>query len=287
MNTNEPELTQFFGNFHPLILHLPIGFLCLLGILEALAVLPRFRQVAAGNRVILILSVPATAVTALTGWWLGAGEGYDPELLGWHRWLGVAVVALVPLLLLAQVRSWIPAYRLGLLVTLVLVGAAGHFGGSLTHGQDFLARHAPVRLRPFLGGHRTPAKPHSATPAAGQKPADAPVFESHIQPILDRTCVSCHGPEKAKGHLRLDSLAAALKGGENGPTIVAGKATGSSLVERIRLPLSHDDHMPPEGKPQPTPEQVALLAWWIDAGAVPGKSARELGAPEAIIGALQ
>ncbi|EEF61625.1 c-type cytochrome domain-containing protein, partial [Pedosphaera parvula] len=54
-------------------------------------------------------------------------------------------------------------------------------------------------------------------------------FAKDIQPILQQNCVKCHGPEKQKGDLRLDSKADAMKGGKDGVVIVAGQADKSDL----------------------------------------------------------
>lgn len=106
--------------------------------------------------------------------------------------------------------------------------------------------------------------------------ADATIFSAHIQPILSDYCVSCHGAEKTKGGLRLDSLEHALKGGESGPAFVARDSKRSAIIERMVLPADDEDHMPPGNKPQPAPELVQLLRWWIDQGADP--QARVAGA---------
>lgn len=95
----------------------------------------------------------------------------------------------------------------------------------------------------------------------------APAFTDAVLPILNRTCVSCHGPEKVKAGLRLDSLEGITKGGDNGAVIKPGKSKSSPLIQRLLLPLKHDDHMPPAEKPQPTAEEIALLRRWVDAGA--------------------
>src|SRR5688572_20958505 len=77
--------------------------------------------------------------------------------------------------------------------------------------------------------------------------ADAVDFAKDIQPILQRSCVECHGPEKPKGKLRLDTREGALKGGNNGVVIVPGKADESDVYRRITLPADHDDVMPNKG----------------------------------------
>jgi len=89
-------------------------------------------------------------------------------------------------------------------------------------------------------------------------------FDKDVRPILAR-CVKCHGPEKQKGGLRLDSRAGAVGKGDSGSeAIVPGEAAESELIRRIE---SKDDseRMPPKGEPL-SPEQVAMLRLWIDRG---------------------
>ena len=96
---------------------------------------------------------------------------------------------------------------------------------------------------------------------------DKPAFVAVAQPVFTEYCISCHGPEKAKGKLRLDSYEAIIKGGSSGPVVVAKKSAESDMIRRLQLPAAHDDHMPPDGKPQPTADDLVLLKWWIDTGA--------------------
>ena len=92
-------------------------------------------------------------------------------------------------------------------------------------------------------------------------------FAKDIQPIFQKSCVKCHGPEKQKAKLRLDTLEATLKGGENGDCISKGNSAKSTLVHTIAR-LDPDAAMPPDGKGDPlTKEQVGLVRAWIDQGA--------------------
>jgi mono/diheme cytochrome c family protein len=102
------------------------------------------------------------------------------------------------------------------------------------------------------------------------KPSDKQgvTYESDIKPIFEKSCFKCHGAEKQKGKLRLDSLAAALKGGENGPNIIPKDSAKSQLVQAVARILEEDENMPPEGKGDPLKkDQVALIRAWIDQGA--------------------
>lgn len=92
-------------------------------------------------------------------------------------------------------------------------------------------------------------------------------FDKDIKPLFERSCFKCHGAEKQKGKLRLDSLEATLKGGENGANIEKGSSAKSGLVASVAR-LNEDEAMPPEGKGQPfSKEEVGLLRAWIDQGA--------------------
>ena len=92
-------------------------------------------------------------------------------------------------------------------------------------------------------------------------------FSKDVFPVLQRACFECHGPEKQKGDLRLDSREAALKGGTDGAVIVAGKPQESDLVRRISLPRGHKDAMPKRGELL-KPAEIENIRSWIAAGAV-------------------
>src|SRR5215208_4318140 len=71
-------------------------------------------------------------------------------------------------------------------------------------------------------------------------------YASDIKPILEKSCVKCHGAEKPKAKLRLDSLEGALKGGENGKVIEPGKSADSVLVHNVAWLGEEDYWMPPK-----------------------------------------
>jgi mono/diheme cytochrome c family protein len=105
----------------------------------------------------------------------------------------------------------------------------------------------------------------SKLPPAAKK--DGVTFATDIKPIFEKSCVKCHGPEKQKGKIRVDSLEATLKGGEDGAILTKGKSAESTLVHSVAR-LVEDDAMPPEGKGDPlTNEQIGLIRAWIDQGA--------------------
>jgi uncharacterized membrane protein len=263
MSSVSHDLVLFLGRFHPGLVHLPIGGLVLLGVLELLAKLPRFKGAAQNNRLILALTLAASVVAAAFGWLLAQSGDYDPQLLQWHKWTGFAVAATCSVTFLLSWLGRLRAYRLSLLATISVLVVATHLGGSITHGSDFLTRYAPGPLASLLRGKTTAP----AAPSASSAPLQRRVFADVVQPILLQRCAACHGPEKQKAELRVDSLEALMKGGKDGPVLVPGNAKDSPLIQRLLLPLVNEDHMPPEGKPQPTPAELTVLEWWINSGA--------------------
>jgi mono/diheme cytochrome c family protein len=105
-------------------------------------------------------------------------------------------------------------------------------------------------------------------PAADKKGV---TFAQDIKAIFDKSCVSCHGPQKAKAKLRLDSLEGALKGGEDGKVVEPGNSAGSVLIHNVAHLGDPDDYMPPpknkDGIPPLTPVQIGLIRAWIEQGA--------------------
>jgi hypothetical protein len=103
----------------------------------------------------------------------------------------------------------------------------------------------------------------SKLPRAATRKID---FVKDVQPILEKTCYECHGPEKQKAGLRLDQKAAALKGGESGPLLLPGKSAESLLIQAVAGTKDDLARMPKKRDPL-TDEQIALLRAWIDQGA--------------------
>ena len=103
--------------------------------------------------------------------------------------------------------------------------------------------------------------------AADVLPSARPVdFTRDIQPILTRSCLTCHDARKQRGGLRLDDPVAAGRGGDSGAVIKPGDAVHSRLILLVsgRAPQLK---MPPSGKPALTAKEVVLLRTWIDQGA--------------------
>ena len=238
-----PELLTLFGRFHLVFLHLPIGIFLALGIFEWNA----WRKKGGVAPPLWVTLATASAVVAAgSGWLLHEEPGYGEDwVMEWHERLGIGI-ALGSLLCLWFYRQGnIATYRRTLCILTIAIIPAGHFGGMMTHGKDFLWE--PLQ------------KPEGVS-------ADA-TYVSHIAPLLKSRCVKCHGARKQKGELRLDTPEWILAGGEYGPALEEEAPLESELLYRIHLPLEDEDHMPPEEKRQLKPSEVELLEAWLRAGA--------------------
>ena len=92
-------------------------------------------------------------------------------------------------------------------------------------------------------------------------------YEREIKPLLFQKCAACHGALKQSSGLRLDAGELIRKGGDSGPTVVAGNSDTSMLIERVTA-QDHSVRMPPEGQGEKlTESQIDLLKRWIDQGA--------------------
>ena len=251
---------QFIGRFHPLAVHLPIGLIVLVPVLEvAGAFRPALRETAG---FVLGLACVLCLGTLILGYLLAYGSGDTGATVSKHMWGGITLTIGLMLCFLARPEWSSGAPR----VYPVLLGCAmiallwtAHQGGSMTHGADYLTRYMPAPLKRFA--------------ALGAVNASVPYpdsfFTKNIHPILDSNCVACHGAAKTEGGLRLDSYETLMKGGKDGAVIVARDADKSMLVQRVTLPAGDQHAMPAEGRPPLKPDQIAWIRAWIRAGASP------------------
>ncbi len=281
------ELIQVFGRFHPLVLHAPIGMLAAMAIIEILSLKRSDDSVRRAFSGLAWLTALAAIVAVVSGWVLAREGGYDQIIVDRHFNLGLATAVLSVLLAAASHFKAHASPRRGLLVlTLLVLVPTGHFGASMTHGEDFLLEplarkevDAPKRERQVA----ELAPPMRESPAAdvttatltgnlvGAAPAwpteGSEVYTREIAPILNDVCLKCHSATKMKGGLALHTPDAIWLGGDTGTALEPGRPEASEMLIRLRLPVAHKDHMPPKGKPQPTEAQIAAIEAWIKAGA--------------------
>ncbi|KAB7732220.1 cytochrome C [Rudanella paleaurantiibacter] len=251
-----PVWLQPIGRMHPLFLHFPIVILLLTLVMEVF----RFRPVRAGQTAetvsayrqfldaLLLVGTLSAGLTVVMGLFLATEDDYSGTTLQWHKWSGVGVFLVAAFIYWARQKRWYnaPLARVGGLVGIVCLVGAGHYGATLTHGDNFLFEPLSRQAEP----ERVPLE-------------QALVYDHLVQPIFEQKCVSCHNPGKLKGGLNLTHLAAVQKGGKSGKLYVSGRPDISLLLQRIHLPLEEKKHMPPIGKSQLTPQEAKLLALWI------------------------
>lgn len=300
------SLLLFFGRFHPILLHLPVGALALLCLME-LGCLTRAGEEKLGAAALLTLLVGAagSVFAVIAGILLSREGGYEGANFSLHQTLaligtsGVLLATVVRLLAMSRDnRELMHAYRALFFLSFGLMGLGAHFGGNMSHGSKYLTEHAPEPIKSQMIGMEkwllsfaekpkpapaaavtpppTPAPPTPApTPPASSPPApDAAntgdtrlVFQDLLMPIFEAKCNNCHNEDKSKGGLRMDTYALLIQGGDGGAGLVPGKPDDSLALQRIVLPEDDDEHMPPEGKEQMTAEETALFRWWIQEGA--------------------
>ena len=285
-----PDWFRFIGHFHPVVLHLPIGVFLLIVCQELGAVFFRRGKAPDTNLFPMFFGAASAVAAVVAGFLLYHGHGDDyggNEIAERHLWGGLAFSIAAVLTFL--VKAWTVAtagnpawFRLLLFGSVGVMGFTSHDGASLTHGSDYLTQYAPDPIRKLLGLEPREKK-QEAEPAA---PLDPVVYVDLVAPILERRCVSCHKPGKAKGKLRLDTYEMIVKGGSEGPSIEPGSAADSILIEFIELPEDDEYHMPPEGKPDITDDELAVLKWWIDGGADPAKRLSEFAGADAVRAAI-
>lgn len=250
----------FFGRFHPLLVHLPIGILLGLFALEALQYFQPSLQLQTACRALLLLAVLTAIPTVLAGKMLAASGGYGSDVFTTHMWFGLATTLLsIWLYVLHKNTTSTKAgkftpYRGVLLINVALLGITGHYGGSLTHGSNYLTENLPDEIRALLGDDPYAMDGLLAMETSQvNQTLETYNFNNDIRPITNTYCVSCHGEEKQKGGLRLDEI---------DPDLVHGK---DAETWRAMLDMVNSAEMPPEDEKQPTDEERRILVDWITA----------------------
>lgn len=269
-------ITEFLGRLHPVLVHLPIGFLLLGLILQWISFKEKYQAIIPAVKIAYLLGALGAVASCCSGWLLSSGGEYDEATLQWHKWFGISVAA-VSLTGYFFVTHEHSLTKKGIAVTiLLLLFITGHLGGTLTHGEGFLTK--------GILDHKADSA-HMARKALPNV-QEAVVFSDIIQPVLIDKCGSCHSATKQKGGLRLDAKDWIIKGGKDGKVFETGNAEASALYKRIVMDPLEEKHMPPKGKPQLTEQETTLLHWWISSGAGFDKKVKEVQQPSQLQAAL-
>lgn len=249
---------QFLGRFHPLVVHLPIGLILLVPVLE---IAGRHRPaLLEGAMFVLSLSVVSCLLALVLGYLLAYGSGEAGAGVARHMWGGISLTigVLGCALLRGSSGGAREFYPYMLACVLGLLAWTAHQGGSLTHGDKYLTEYMPASIKRLTGIGTVQAKAFDYPDS---------FYARHIYPILDSNCVVCHGEQKVKGHLRLDTYNHLMRGGSDGAVVIPGKLERSILLRRITLPPSDKKFMPSDGRPPLKPEEIAWIRAWIQQGA--------------------
>lgn len=267
----------FLGPFHTVTLHLPIGMLAFIVVLEMYAWFNPVKDVRKVVGLALWFGALTAIIAAGLGYALGESGGFEGDTVWWHRWTGIGVAAVTFVLAILHslafrrgelrrvgVRKF---YLLLLLANLCLLAYSGHLGGNLTHGSEYLWADAPEWIQEVV--HKIEGNGGKADPEAG---VGEGVYVEVIVPIFKEKCYKCHGEEKQKGDYRMDTVKGLFTAGESElDPIVPGRVMESFLAETITLPVEDDLAMPPEGKDPLTPEETLTILHWIWNGAITGE----------------
>lgn len=230
-------------NIHPILVHLPIGFLVLGVLFSFIGRIKKRTELLEAIPLILKLSSIVSFLSFVSGYWVSVNGEYDETALDRHYWS--AIIFIITL----GIVAWILPLRLkekGLWVTALMVGITGHLGGTLTHGSVFIS---------------------SAKPTVNH-----PAYQ-----ILEKKCVSCHNASKTKGGLRMDDWELFKKGGDSGNVLFGENGKTPELIQRILLPFEDEEHMPPKGRKQLTEAEIEIIENWINEGAnIENESERSL-----------
>lgn len=245
-----PVWLQITGRLHPLLLHVPIGIIVLAVLLLLLRAQFKSKQFVLLMTYLLLFITLSAAFTAFFGLLLAIGGDYSADTLQQHKVSGLILAWLSYVVLwFYQSSSEIIVLKHGSIVLLLgVVMFVGHTGAGLTHGENFIWE--PLQ-----------------TTEPNLDPETVSLYQLAVMPVLEKKCFSCHNEKKAKGKLIMTVADKFKQGGESGAVFIPGNPDSSRMIQFIHLPLKHDDHMPPDGKPQLTQPEIQLLQAWIKSGA--------------------
>ncbi len=262
------DITTLIGHLHPVVVHLPIGFLALAILFELLSYFKKFEQLKIAIPITIFVGFITAVLSCIFGYLLSLGGEYELSQINNHKIAGITLAVASGLLFISTtdfVKKIFSIPRLIFsslcVVVLLIMIYTGHQGGSLTHGSDYLSIkliNEPIRKKP-------------------SSVAEALLFEDIVQPILIQRCGQCHREGKMKGQFSVQTLETLLKGGKTRAAIVAGSLNKSELFNRITLDPSNEKYMPADGKTPLTKAEIEIIQWWIEKGlATKGKKIAEL-----------
>jgi len=254
------DLLILLGRFHPLIIHLPIGFI-VLGVLIELNK-NNLKWSKEALQFIFFWASITGIFSIITGYLQYQKEGYLWETIQGHLIAGILTVILSFIFYLYLKRNLVfesIKTRFFTFGHILLLTITGHLGGNITHGEDHLKE-------PFNNLVGISSSIEENTIRFYDDFAEKPVFTSLIQPLLDDKCVKCHNDKKSKGGLKMHTIESLKQGGKNGYVLNFDKPELSEILIRIHLPEQEKKHMPPSSGKQFSREEINVISQWINQG---------------------
>jgi uncharacterized membrane protein len=259
------EFAVFFGRLHPLLVHLPIGFVIVALILD---IYRNYQKNTSPllNRIITfvyVLTFIFAIFTVITGLNLADEARFLPEDLRTHKWIGITGTLVLGLLIGARLflrkisNKWL---LINGILAFLGISLAGHYGGILTHGKNHLGEYAPTPLRAILGFDSiTTITPHEI-------PDSVVIYRDFIEPQLKSKCLACHNENTYYGDFIFNNYSALLSKTKSGYGIIPGNSQNSEIFKRLILPSADKRFMPPTGEIFGYYD-VKVIKYWIDQGA--------------------
>ena len=252
------DLDLFFGRFHSLVVHLPIGFIFLVIFFELYY---GFLKKELNNKLVILswfFCFLSSLFSSITGFLLSSRGHYIDENLFIHKTFGFILVGISLLSLLG--RTSFLKFQLNFrnksilnIAVIILLLITGHLGGNLTHGNEYLTEFSPIQIKNSEVDNRNIYKNIDSIY----------IYKDLVSPIFDSKCISCHNKEIKRGELDMSSLVSLLKGGNSGKILDKTNPNQSELFKRITLPQENIKFMPSDGEPTSYYEKNLIL-WWIE-----------------------
>jgi uncharacterized membrane protein/mono/diheme cytochrome c family protein len=273
-NNSSSWVSTFLGRLHPLAVHFPVALILFAALLELLSLRKFQSTLRPGISISLAIGMVSAIIAAILGLLLSNTGDYGGEILTIHQWTGIgtSLIGVIAYVLLKRTqrhpsRAAIKLYRGFLFIAALSVSVSGHFGASLTHGEDYL-----TSALPWTEGYDEQVEMANIDFVSNDSDSGSlsddqqGALQVQVRSIFAHHCYKCHGPEKVKGDLRLDNKEMIFRGGESGPIFIPGNPDESEIYKRITLPKGHEDVMPQKGRLL-SEKQISTIRFWIQQGA--------------------
>ena len=252
------DLDLFFGRFHSLIVHLPVGSIFLVIFFELYYGFLKKRISYQLVSLSWFFCFASSLFSSISGYLLSSRGHYIDENLFVHKIFGFILVGVSLLSWLGR-TSFIKfklSFRKKSILNfgvLILLSITGHLGGNLTHGSKYLTEFLPIQIKNSVAINQNIEKNIDSIY----------IYKDLVGPIFESKCVSCHNSEIKRGELDMSSLVSLIKGGNSGKIVNKTNPRQSELFKRITLPQDNIKFMPSDGEPTSYYEKDLIL-WWME-----------------------